>query len=197
MLVCIAGLSFGSTTKNQVELESGKEASVVSAFLAIAFGILCPVLFSSGGMTVRVLQERTGYNSTELTAATYVGNNIVLLVAMVLTYQYGSHPFIMSEYLEMIVAGIFAAFGVVSLNYAITIGYAGAVFALANTQVIIQTLLDAYLVGQIPTWIEIISAMIGILGKIYFLNNIGSIIIAVGPEIYLKLTNLVGKGKTE
>ena len=51
------------------------------------------------------------------------------------------------------------------LNKALTLGLSGPVFALANIQVVIQTILDAIFVGYIPTPLEIVSAALGVTGK--------------------------------
>lgn len=165
MLFCIAGLSLGSTKKNQESIQTGSDSPIIYGFIAIALGILCPVIFSIGGLTVRIVQEKTGYSATDLTLACYIGNNVILIVATILRYEYGTHPFDLQEYIEMLMAGVLAGVGVLALNSALTFGPAGPVFALANTQVIIAAMLDAVILGQVPTVIEIISAVLGIFGK--------------------------------
>ena len=118
----------------------------------------------------------------------YTLDNIILIIAMIFTYKYGSHPFILNEYLEIAASGLLFWIGIIFLNKAVTMGLAGPVFALANIQVIIQTILDAIFVGSIPTTLEIVSAALGILG---------CCTIALGPEMYSWLKNVWYKKKED
>mmetsp|Transcript_18623 Transcript_18623/g.16493 ORF Transcript_18623/g.16493 Transcript_18623/m.16493 type:complete len:371 (+) Transcript_18623:56-1168(+) len=189
MLICIIGLGFGST-KNMSSpgVESDSSNPIAMALIAVLFGILSPVLFALGGLTVRYYNTHYNFDAFDMTITMYILDNIILIIAMIFTYKYGSHPFILSEYTEIVASGFVACIGVVLLNQAITSGLAGPVFALANVQVVIQTILDAVLLGNIPTLIEIISATFGILG---------CCTIAVGPQIYKKFNDIFYKQKSE
>jgi len=169
MILCIIGLGIGSTKNYDiVESESQSSNPVLYALLSVLFGIISPVLFAFGGLTVRYFNVNHKMDPFALTLSMYTLDNIILIIAMIFTYKYGSHPFILNEYLEIVASGLLACIGVIFLNKAVTIGLAGPVFALANVQVIIQTILDAIFVGSIPTVLEIVSAVLGIAGK-YFL----------------------------
>mmetsp|Transcript_1409 Transcript_1409/g.1360 ORF Transcript_1409/g.1360 Transcript_1409/m.1360 type:complete len:108 (+) Transcript_1409:642-965(+) len=107
---------------------------------------------------------------------------------MVLTLEFGSHPFVLSEYAQIVASGVLAAIGVVLLNMAVTCGLAGPVFALANVQVIIQTILNVAIDGKVPNTIEIIAAIFGI---------IGCCTIALGPDIKEFFKRLFSGGKED
>ena len=169
MILWVVGLGLGST-KNYDIVEKEKESSnsVQYALLAVLFGIIAPILFAFGGLTVRYFNDNYRLDPFDLTLSMYTLDNIILIIAMIFTYKYGSHPFIFSEYLEIAASGFLACFGIIFLNKAVTLGLAGPVFALANVQVIIQTILDAIFFGSIPTALEIVSALLGIAGNIFF-----------------------------
>jgi uncharacterized membrane protein len=150
------------------------------ALIALFLGILSPLTFAAGGLTVRVASEWYEYNTLDLTLTSYFVNGTILMIAMFFQYEYGSYSFIFTEHLITALSGLIGSFAVLFLNEAIIIGYVGPVFALTNIQVIIQTILDAIFLQQIPNTIEIFSALLGI---------IGSCTIAVGPEIYSKFQN--------
>jgi drug/metabolite transporter (DMT)-like permease len=187
MIVCIAGLSLGSSNENP-KLATDGTSSGFNAFMAILLAILAPVSFSTGGLATRYVNEKTGFSPLELSAWSYIGANIILIIGLVFTYEYGDHPFILSEYIVIVISGFIAAIGVVTMNFGLSMGLAGPVYALANIQVIIQTVLDVIFLGQIPNLIQIISAIIGV---------IAAVTIAVGEETFTYLKNLMSKNKTE
>ena len=80
-------------------------------------------------------------------------------------YEAGPHKFEIGEYLILALSGFLGAVGILFLNYALVIGLSGPVFAISNSQTIIMTILDIVLLGQVPSIIEIISALFGILGS--------------------------------
>ena len=194
MLICIVGLGLGSQKDYQeppVSTPGTQEEATGGAIyglFAVALGVLTPFLFACSGLVVRTFSEWYGYDPVDMTVHTYVGNNIILIIAMIFTFQYGSHAFYLPEYLTIAASGLITAIGVVFLNYALTIGFAGPVFALANIQVIIQSTLDAILLGQIPSVIEVVAAIFGILG---------SCTIAVGPQIYDRFVEWYQKEKDD
>ena len=168
MLMCIVGLGL-SSTQNYQSIHLDGTSSVTYALISVIFGVLCPISFAIGGLTVRYFSEKYNFDAFDMTITNYFLNNLILIIVMVFTYEYGSHPFIFNEYIEIVSAGVMAALGVVLLNLALTSGLAGPVFALANIQVIIQTALDAAIIGDIPSGIEIISALFGVVGKPFLL----------------------------
>ena len=80
-------------------------------------------------------------------------------------YEAGPHKFEIGEYLILALSGFLGAVGILFLNYALVIGLAGPVFAISNFQTIILTVLDIVLLGQVPSVIEVISALFGIIGS--------------------------------
>mmetsp|Transcript_26036 Transcript_26036/g.23054 ORF Transcript_26036/g.23054 Transcript_26036/m.23054 type:complete len:301 (+) Transcript_26036:263-1165(+) len=177
MLLCVVGLGLGST-KNVSEHPQIMEESdnpLMYGLLAIILGIACPFFFALGGITVRYFGKHHKFNPVDMTIMYYLIGSFMLVVGTILTYKFGSHEFILKEFLEMLIAGLIGAVGGIFLNLAVSCGLAGPVFALANIQVIIQTLLDALIIGEIPTLIETVSALFGVLG---------CCTIALGPEIY-------------
>ena len=80
-------------------------------------------------------------------------------------YEAGPHEFEIGEYLILALSGFLGAVGILFLNYALVIGLSGPVFAISNSQTIIMTILDIVLLGQVPSIIEIVSALFGILGS--------------------------------
>ena len=102
MILCIIGLGMGSTKNYEIaESESEYSNSVLYALLSVVFGILCSILFSLEGFSVRYLNTHHRFNSFDLTLSMYTLDNIILIIAMIFTYKYGSHPFILREYLEI------------------------------------------------------------------------------------------------
>ena len=168
MLMCIVGLGLGSSKNSGITNFDGT-SSVTYALISVIFGVLCPISFAIGGLTVRYFSEKYNFDAFDMTITNYFLNNLILIIVMVFTYEYGSHPFIFQEYIEIVSAGVMAALGVVLLNIALTLGLAGPVFALTNIQVIIQSAMDAAIIGVMPTLFQIFSALFGILGAISFL----------------------------
>ncbi|CAI2364831.1 unnamed protein product [Moneuplotes crassus] len=182
MLICIVGLSLGSTKNSEIELldETAAEISdtpLFYALLSIALGIICPISFAGSGMVVRYASNNYGTKSLQLTLIGFLWYNIVLFPALLITYLGGYQPFIASDFLLNTFCGILGAFSIIVLNKALTLGLAGPVFALANLQIIIQSILDAIFLSQVPTWIEIVAAVFGILG---------CCTIALGPDLAKK-----------
>ena len=156
MLVCIIGLSFGSSSKNStvqpveepiddavstIPTSSGSSSQILYTFLAIFFAILCPIGFCTGGMIVRIadkgpkLDPEDNYkfktlSSTDIPIISNVLCNIIYIALTILVYQVGSHPFILHEYLQIASVGIIGSIGVVCMNRALIIGLSGPVFAL-------------------------------------------------------------------
>ena len=192
MLVCIIGLGFSSSSKydtsqsleeqfidtlsNIPNEDSSSSSQVTSSILAIVFAILCPIGFCTGGVIVRIAHngpklgpdENYSFktvNSTDISILANVFINFVFIILTIITYQTGSHAFYSLEYFQIASVGIIGSIGVVCMNRALIIGLSGPVFALCNTQVIIQTILNAIFIGQVPTVVEIVSAVIGIIGS--------------------------------
>lgn len=182
MLLCIVGLGLGSTKNSEISNTSSSDNPTFWALLAVGIGIICPITFAAGGITVRTYAQRHKFNSNDMSITSYFVSSILLSIAMIFQYGIGTHPFILKEFLIIVFSGVVISVGRFCLNKAITIGYAGPVFALANIQTIIQSFLDAILLGQVPTTIEILSAILGI---------IGSCTIAVGPLVFEKVSNLL------
>mmetsp|Transcript_8858 Transcript_8858/g.7835 ORF Transcript_8858/g.7835 Transcript_8858/m.7835 type:complete len:206 (+) Transcript_8858:491-1108(+) len=166
MLLCIVGLGVGSTKKIEINeiTHSEDTTTLVYSLLAILLGICCPLLFALSGLTVRYHSDHYNFKPVDMTISGYYIGNTMLAIALIFTYHYGSHPFIFSEYIQITISGLIGAMGEVFLNLAVSYGLAGPAFALANIQVIIQTILDAILVGQIPSIIEVASALFGVIG---------------------------------
>jgi len=174
MLLCVIGLGLGSTKNlNHPQAEEGITA-VFYGLLAVVSGLVCPIIFSIGGLTVRYCTTNYKFEPVDMSILNYFLVNIAFLIMMIFTYMYGSHVLIFSEIFEMTTAGFIGAFGGVFLNLAVTSGLAGPAFALANIQVVFQTLMDAFILGDVPTVIEVVSASLGVLG---------CCIIALGPEV--------------
>ena len=170
--MCIVGLSLGSSKNEEItDPETQVTSSMTFGLIAVVFGVISPLSFAFGGLTVRYFSENYNFDPFDMTITAYFISSTILIIAMLFTFEYGSHPFIVHEYFEIVASGVMAALGVVLLNLAITSGLAGPVFALANIQVIIQTALDAVIIGDVPTVIEIISALLGILGKHLFSSS--------------------------
>jgi len=166
MLWCIIGLVFGSTKNLDLPCSRGEAHNKLTyALLSIAIAAICPLLSTGGGLTVRYFSWNHNFDPFDMTITMYFLNNLTLIFPLILTYMYGSHPFILNEYLEIVFSGAVASWGVAFMNQAVTLGLAGPVYAISNIQVIIQTVLDAIINGAVPTTIEIIAAILGISGK--------------------------------
>ncbi|CAI2367431.1 unnamed protein product [Moneuplotes crassus] len=189
MILCIVGLGIGSEEESELEgLDESGHSLFFYSLISILFGILCPVCFSVGGLVVRYFSDNYNYCPIDLTISCYFWSNVILIICMIFTFEYGSHPFILSEYLQIAASGLLTAIGVVFLNMAVTCGLAGPVFALANIQVIIQTILQVLINGKVPNLIEIIAAALGV---------IGACTIALGPDIKNLIQNLSERSKTQ
>ena len=192
MLFCIAGIGFGSSSKNSTseaieeELDdtlstvpiqnTSSSRQIVYTFLSILFAILCAIGFCTGGMIVKIShkgpKQKSDHdytfktvNGTDIYIISNAICNIFYIALTIVIYQVGSHPFYGLEYIQIASVGIIGSLGVVFMNRALILGYSGPVFALCNTQVIIQTILNVIFLGQVPSIIEIIAAIIGIIGS--------------------------------
>lgn len=189
MLVCVVGLSLGSTYKNQkIEVVQEGISPIVYSFLGILLGIICPISFSANGLIVRYITSKSGYPPGDITIASNFLLSSILMVWLVLIYVYEYYEFVLEELLIIGLSGLIGSGGVLWLNYAVSIGYAGPVYALANTQVILMTILDAVFLGQTPNIIEIVAASFGIFG---------SISIALGPAIHSSMSSWLKRKKED
>mmetsp|Transcript_15487 Transcript_15487/g.13521 ORF Transcript_15487/g.13521 Transcript_15487/m.13521 type:complete len:249 (+) Transcript_15487:205-951(+) len=126
MLVCIVGLGIGGSTKNQTVLTTdGSENSMLYAFLAVIFGVISPILFALGGVVVNYCDEHYKFDPFSMSLWMYFFSNIVLTIMWILTYEYGSHPFIWREYLILVFGGVITCIGIIFLNTALTLGLSG------------------------------------------------------------------------
>mmetsp|Transcript_25254 Transcript_25254/g.28004 ORF Transcript_25254/g.28004 Transcript_25254/m.28004 type:complete len:233 (+) Transcript_25254:369-1067(+) len=165
MLLCILGLVIGSTKNLNLPCSTTEANSrLLHALIAIILATMCPILSTGGGLTVRYFNWYHDFNPLDMTISMYFLNNLTLMLPLILTYTYGTHPFILYQYLEIVLSGFIAAIGIMFMNKAVTLGLAGPVFAISNIQVILQTSLDATINGVIPSLIEIIAASLGVLG---------------------------------
>lgn len=71
----------------------------------------------------------------------------------------------MIDLLQMILAGMIVNIGGACSNISVSIGTVGVSYSLTNVQVIIFAVLAAVFLHQIPSQIEILAALLGIIGS--------------------------------
>jgi drug/metabolite transporter (DMT)-like permease len=159
---------------------SGSDNSMISAFLAILLSLICPFFFSFSGLIIRLTNNKFGTSASEITEIGFIIQGCICIIVIIIAYSFDNYEFYIGDFLQIVMAGFLSAIAGIMLNVAITIGYAGVVYSLVNVQVIFFTIFAAVFLGQMPSAIDVIAALIGI---------IGSCIISVGPTLYDKIMN--------
>ncbi|CAI2371867.1 unnamed protein product [Moneuplotes crassus] len=180
MIVCIIMIGFLRAPSEEAIAQVDYNPSGVP--IALILSIICPFFFALDGLVVRILCTDYKTDANEMTQAAYLFQGVLCLFASILIYAFSQdplHEFIWMNTLQMVLAGLILNVGGVFAAIAVSIGSAGVAYSLFNTQVIMFILLAALLLGQIPTTIEIVAVIFGIMG---------SCIMSLGPEIYDKLT---------
>jgi hypothetical protein len=67
MVICIIGLGLGSTKNLQTDTAASDDNAIIFALLAVICGIVAPMLFACGGITVRTWSEYYNFNSNIMT----------------------------------------------------------------------------------------------------------------------------------
>ncbi|CAI2372023.1 unnamed protein product [Moneuplotes crassus] len=162
ILCCIIGLSLGQKSKKHETTST--ENTTLYSILSIMLACLCPIWFSSAGMTARYFSEKHNLDPFIITACMFAICNIGYTIITIKIYASGSHPFIFTEYVTIAASGGLIAIAFLCVNKALTLGLAGPVLSLENMQVIIMTILDMVFMGVYPNIIEVLAALLGILG---------------------------------
>lgn len=168
MIGCITVLSFGVKKHEEgyVDMDTAyQRTGASSAFWSVFFACLCPFAFAFGGVLIRTMNRKFHVNPTEFTQAFFIVQSVVFLIGCILAYTYDDYTFNIWDFLQIVLAGILSGIGKVLLSKAITVGYAGVVYSLVNLEVIFLIILDVVFLFQIPNWIEISAAALGIIGS--------------------------------
>ena len=169
MIACIILIGFGVKTEQPIDISQEvkiyQDTGSSTAFWAIFLACACPISFGVAGLVVRNLNTKLGIDPEEFSNDYFLIMGVFTIIACILAYTLDDYTFDLMEFLQVFLAGVMAGLGMIFLSMATTIGYAGVVYSLINVQVIIQTVLGAIFLGQIPNTLEIIAGCLGIIGS--------------------------------
>ena len=126
-------------------------------------------------MAIKEYHKRFNIDPMELTIASYFLQGILMLFVV---YSMEFAPYDVMR--DNILAGCFSLVANTLANYSTTRGYGGPASALFNIQVILQVLIDAIFLDQIPNWMQLLAVVSGI---------VGSLIISLGPILWKWMFN--------
>lgn len=111
-----------------------------------------------------------------ITVLSYIFQGIIMVI-VVFSMELASFDVMRDN----IIAGGFGFLGNLFANHATTKGYTGPASALTNVQVVLQVVIDALFLYQIPNGMQIAACLCGIFG---------SLTITMGPIIVTKIKSL-------
>lgn len=124
----------------------------ISPVWGVLFAILCTACFLTRTILIKLYYFKFSFNPMNLTVLSYIVQGVVVLF-IVLGQEFA--PFDVMR--DNILAGGFGFLGNVLVNHATTKGYAGPAAALTNIQVVLQVVIDAVFLYQIPNWMQVLA----------------------------------------
>jgi uncharacterized membrane protein len=139
ILGCVGLISFGGTNDE-------KEVDKIFLALALSMAIVTGLTLSLNTVNIQYVIS-TGFNVDQ---ANYDGGFLIGMLYLPLTIYYRSN-FDLDVYIKSSLAVIFGTIGIISFSRALQHGKAGPVQAIENTKTIVQSMMAALILKQIPT----------------------------------------------
>ena len=150
----------------------------ISPVWSVLFAIVCTAWFCTRTMLMKVYYKSYGFDPMNLTVISYIVQGIILIIVII-----NLEPASLDVMRDSLIAGAFGFLGNIFVNHATSKGYAGPAAALTNIQVILQVIIDAVFLSQIPNFMQILAWICGIFG---------SLSLTLGPIIFDKLKKKLG-----
>ena len=136
-------------------------------WMPVLFGILTPVAFCSSNILLRYLTaEDKGikFNGTTISMTAYFWVNLIILIAAIVYWQ--SHIFSRDLFWIGLIGSIINTVGLTCMNTAISCGPMGPVSSIGACSNILLVVVEALKHWTVPSYIELISLLLGFAGAI-------------------------------
>ncbi|CAI2374271.1 unnamed protein product [Moneuplotes crassus] len=179
LIACAALISLsGQRTKDNFVIVEGELVEKSSKIVPISIGILCSAYFTLRTLYLKQYNKKYNVRPVDFISLTTCIAGVILLVPAILIILLEGVS--LKFCLYSVIGGVLQIFGGFCAYYATTHGLAGPAAAITIIQVPIQTLLDVFLLNQIPVALEVGGGLCGV---------IGALTIALGQSIYNVLKN--------
>ena len=148
----------------------GETVQEISPIWGLLFSVIATVLLFVRTTAMKVWYRWYKVDPMNLTVMSYLVHGVILTI-VVFSQEIATIDVIR----DGILGGGLGFLGNVFVNHATTKGYAGPAAALSNMQVVIQVLIDAIFLDQVPNTMQIIACVFGVFG---------SVIITLGPALW-------------
>ena len=145
----------------------------VPAWVAVLFGIMTPISFTTNGVLVKHLTTKSKFpfEPTNLSFTAYVMANLIVLCGAIAYWsliEFSTYLFIVG-----IIGSIINTIGLVSLGNAFSMGPAGPISAIAAISNLLLVIIEAIKLRKVPSNLELIGFICGAYGAfILVLPNI-------------------------
>lgn len=141
---------------------------LVPAWIAVLFGIITPIGFSTNAMlTKHLISQKVGFDATTLAfSSQFVVNVIVLIAGIIYWSSSAQKTFEPILFWYGLFGSAFNSLGIVCVQNAVALGPAGPAQALATTCCLLLTIFEAIKDRQAPSTLEIIGLVIGTFGAL-------------------------------
>ena len=130
MIGCAIIISFSNPGGGKTIEVEGFTITTIPSYQAVLLGLICPLIFAFRSTMVRIYKMKVDFPPFDLTVATFTTLNIVLGIVSLIVIPGKGIPF--EVYVRCTFCSFFGLIGLVLINKAITIGYAGPVSALCS-----------------------------------------------------------------
>ncbi|CAI2373134.1 unnamed protein product [Moneuplotes crassus] len=174
MVTCALLISFSKkATQGAVVEVYGEIIPEISPVWGVLVGIITTLLFFCRTILIKEYHRRFKVDPMKLTMHSYIFQGIIM-VFVVFSQELASG----SVMRDNILGGGFGFLGNALANHATTKGYVGPAAALTNIQVVLQVLVNAFALRQVPNAMQIVACVCGICG---------SLSITIGLSVWKKL----------
>jgi len=134
------------------------------AWVPVLFGVVTPMIFALNDILSKHLINDRGMDSFKIT----YGNMTIVsfLLTMYALVYFQTNPFDRSLLSAGFLGAIFNTSGIAFIIYAISIGPAGPVSALASSNTIPLTIIEAFRFSAIPNYLEVTGLILGFVGSL-------------------------------
>lgn len=145
-----------------------------NASLAITTALSCTVFFSARDVIMRYYKDKKKYPAFELALDSLTLYSFSCTVFAIYIFNFDNYDFDWGSFSAGCMSAVLNTLGFMMLGISVVIGYAGPANALNSIQAVVLTFLSIMIMNQIPTHMQVIGMLLGI---------IGTIIVSIGDAI--------------
>jgi drug/metabolite transporter (DMT)-like permease len=167
LVICAVLISLSSlvTEEDSIESEDGKIKVLIPAYIPILMSFCMPIICTFHAAMQKYVTTDLGMSPSDFTYASFLLASICLLIASVVFFIIDEDLFTW----KLWVLGFFASLTNVLGSYFATASFAtgasvGPIVAMLDVQVIFLTIISAFVMQQIPHYLQLLGLLAGIVG---------------------------------